>query len=331
MFQIHQWQRDARNPVFPPKEEFDATACMNPFVLRRDNEYWMFYAGGSKDGHRRICLATCPVDDVTQWKRHGPLFELGSKGAFDDSWCVLPCVHFIKDKWHLYYSGRSTVGSGLQAFHGMGLATSTDLLHWTKYSHEPLVDGSGWEQFPTNISFAGGGPIKEFRDVHGDIVYRMYHTLPTGTPSKDLLVDQAKRAVSADSHDGITWFNKQMLLEPRLEADYENAAVIALNPWTEGEGENRIHRAIYAGIGSRFGAYSICEAQSRDGVLWERGAPDENLAMPPSTTDGNGVWANKMCEYPNVIEENGKLRLFYCGNGYGATGIGTALAEKLQA
>ena len=37
-----------------------------------------------------------------------------------------------------------------------------------------------------------------------------------------------------------------------------------------------------------------------------------------------------MTEYPNVIEENGRLRLFYCGNGYGATGIGTALADPLE-
>jgi hypothetical protein len=36
-----------------------------------------------------------------------------------------------------------------------------------------------------------------------------------------------------------------------------------------------------------------------------------------------------MCEYANVIEEDGRLRVFYCGNGVGATGIGTAVAERL--
>jgi len=35
----------------------------------------------------------------------------------------------------------------------------------------------------------------------------------------------------------------------------------------------------------------------------------ENLALQPQ---GNG-WERAMVEYPNVIEENGKLRLFYCG------------------
>ncbi|MCX5659705.1 MAG: hypothetical protein NTW19_08290, partial [Planctomycetota bacterium] len=86
-------------------------------------------------------------------------------------------------------------------------------------------------------------------------------------------------------------------------------------------------RAIYAGIGTQFGAYAICEASSVDGDIWERGQPGENLSIPP--TGGHG-WESHMTEYPNVIEENGKLRLFYCGNGYGATGIGTAVAEMID-
>src|SRR4051794_8334891 len=76
-FQVHAWQRHERNPVFPPGTDFDASACMNPFVLRQEDEYWLFYAGGDKAGRRRICLATAPVSDVKEWKRLGPLFETG--------------------------------------------------------------------------------------------------------------------------------------------------------------------------------------------------------------------------------------------------------------
>jgi hypothetical protein len=137
-----------------------------------------------------------------------------------------------------------------------------------------------------------------------------------------LRVDQAKQSVVAHSRDGLTWFDKRVVLRPREDADYENAATIALNVWRT----RTRWRAIYAGIGTRFGAYSICEAVSNDGLDWERGRPGENLALPPV---GNG-WESKMTEYPNVIEEDGKLRLFYCGNGYGATGIGAAIAEKLD-
>ena len=106
-FRTHQWRRDPRNPVLPPgPDDFDATACMNPFVIREGDEYFLFYAGGDRQGGRRICLATCPVDDVAKWTRLGPLFSNGGPEDFDAWWCVLPCVHRIGGKWHLYYNGK---------------------------------------------------------------------------------------------------------------------------------------------------------------------------------------------------------------------------------
>lgn len=295
---------------------------MNPFVVRCGEEYWLYYAGADRQHHRRVCLAIAPADDVTKWRRLGPMFSLGRPGTFDHSWCVLPCVHKINGRWHLYYSGHSgEVGKGLQAFWGIGLATSDDLLHWTRHSDEPILRGDGFSRWPDNRGIAGGGRIQEIPQTDGRILYRMHYTLAVGRPSRDLLVDQAKYAVSADSWDGQAWFGKKVTLGPRLEADYENAATIALNVWHTG----KRWRAIYAGIGTRFGAYSICEAVSQDGLTWERGAPGENLALPPQ---GDG-WESRMTAYPNVIEENNKLRLFYCGNGYGATGIGTAFADPL--
>lgn len=319
-FQVHNWLRDARNPVFPPLESFDCGACMNPFVLRREDEYWMFYAGGDAAGARRICLAIAPVNDLTIWNRLGPIFDVGAPGSFDDLWCVLPCVHRIDGRWHLYYTGRGNDGEGLQSFRGIGLAVSDDLLHWTKYSHEPVLKGDGFAQYEDNAGIAGGGRIIEVSDV-GSTLLRMYYTLAVGTPSDDLLIDQRKLSVIAHSRNGLEWFDKRIVLEPRSDADYENAATIALNVWPIENG----FRAVYAAIGSRFGAYSICEAQSLGGLSWERGKPDENLALAPQ---GVG-WESEMVEYPNVIEENGRLRLFYCGNGYGATGIGTAPAEYI--
>jgi predicted GH43/DUF377 family glycosyl hydrolase len=322
-FRVHQWQRDPRNPILPPKGgDFDVGCCMNPNVITHEGQYWLFYAGADSKGHRRICVATCPIGEITKWKRHGSLFDLGGKGSFDESWCVLPCVHRIGGKWHMYYSGRSNRGGGLQAFPGIGLATSDDLLHWKKASDEPMILGDGYPEWPNNKGIAGGGPIIELPQPDGRTLYRMYYTLATGTPSKDLLVDQAKQAVTADSYDGLTWTNKRVVLRPRLDAPYENAATIALNCWKTKTG----WRAIYGGIGTQFGAYSICEAASDDGLNWYRGAPGENLVLPPGK---GGAWESKMTTYPHVIQEDGKLRLFYCGNGYGATGIGTAVAEPL--
>lgn len=322
-FQVHSWKRDPRNPVLPPGKDFDAGCCMNPFVLRQGDEYWLYYAGADKSGRRRICLATTPVSDLTAWKRHGPLFENGGKGSFDETWSVLPCVHRIGGKWHMYFSGRSAEkGTGLQGFNGIGLATSDDLKTWKRQGDTPILKGDGYPDWPDNRGIAGGGRIIEVPGENGKTIYRMYYTLATGKPSKKLSEDQAKQSVSADSTDGLTWTNRRVLLRPRPEVDYENAGVIALNVWKT----KTRWRAIYAAIGSKFGAYSIVEAVSTDGLTWDRGKPGENLAIAP----GGAAWESKMTEYPNVIEENGKLRLFYCGNGYGATGIGTAVAEMLD-
>jgi len=323
-FRVHNWERDPRNPILPPgPADFDATACMNPFTIRQGDEYYLYYAGGTPQGGRHICLATTPVNDVGDWTRHGPLLEMGGSGSFDAFWCVLPCVHRFGDKWHLYYTGRNPeLGAGLQSFTGIGLATSTDLKNWKKFSTEPVLRGDGFAQWPDNKGIAGGGSLIEIPQADGRILYRMYYTLATGTPNKDLTVDQAKQSVIAHSYDGIEWFDRRVVLQARADAEHEDAAAIGLNIWPASKG----WRAIYAGIGTRFGYYSICEATSPDGLTWERGKPNENLAMAPQ---GDG-WESKMVEYPNIIEENGRLRLFYCGNGYGQTGIGTALADKLD-
>lgn len=323
-FRVHAWERDARNPVFPPgTNDFDNGSCMNPFVLLRDGEYWMFYAGGDARGRRRICLATCPVDDLTAWRRHGPLFDVGGRDRFDESWCVLPCVHRIGGLWHLYYTGRSAAGNaGLQAFRGIGLAVSEDLRNWRKTSDEPVLLGDGYEEWPGNRGVAGGGSILELPQEDGRILYRMHYTVCTGTPNRDMRLDQAKHSAIVHSYDGRVWFDKRIILRARADAAYENAASIALNVW-RAETE---YRAVYAAIGTRFGAYSICEASSPDGLRWERGKPGENLALAPS---GEG-WESRMTEYPNVVREGDRIRLFYCGNGYGRTGIGTASARPLQ-
>lgn len=322
-FRIHQWQRDGRNPILPPGGiPEDVGCCMNPFAIRQKDEYWLYYAGADKGGRRRICLATTPVDDLTAWKRHGALFDLGEKSTFDETWCVLPCVHRIGGKWHLYHTGRnSQSGQGLQSFSGIGLHTSDDLLNWKPHGNrEPVLRGDGFERWPDNKGIAGGGRILDLTDEQGTL-YRMHYTLATGKAHKSIAVNQEKHSVIAHSRDGITWTDKRLVLSARPEADYEDTATIALNVWRSGDE----WRAIYGGIRAKDGAYTICEARSDDGLVWDRGAPGENLAIP----HGPAAWESKMTTYPNVIEENGRLRLFYCGNGYGATGIGTAVAEPL--
>ena len=110
-----------------------------------------------------------------------------------------------------------------------------------------------------------------------------------------------------------------MLRDP--DRDYEDIGVAGPVVHLETDGTFRMW---YSAIGTRHGFYSICYAESDDGVHWRRGAqPDDNLQLSPTGTG----WEQQMVEYPTVIREGDHLRMFYCGNGYGRSGIGTAVSK----
>ncbi len=54
------WEKDKNNPVLTPSTDenaFDRRRVLNPFVLRRDDKYYMWYTGQNKDGRWQIGLA----------------------------------------------------------------------------------------------------------------------------------------------------------------------------------------------------------------------------------------------------------------------------------
>lgn len=322
----HWWIRDSHNPVLPLGEagSFDATSCMNPCVLRKGDTYYLYYAGGDREGHRRICLATAAVANPTQWQRHGPLFDVGEPGSFDARWCVLPhVVQIAPDRWHLYYTGNSGVGEGLSAFPGMGLAISTDGERWEKYAESPILAPTGRDGDPDAKGIAGGSVLKVTLP-NGATEWRFYYT---GCPTvgDDLFLHQQKCCCLAVSQDGVEWERRGAVMVRDPDRDYENVAAAGPVVMQEADGSFRMW---YSAIGTRWGAYSIAYAESADGITWTRGhGYGDNLQLGPIGTD----WERQMVEYPSVIHEDDRLRLFYCGNGYGSSGIGTALSSPLRA
>ncbi|MFN0197408.1 MAG: hypothetical protein ACKVT0_11740, partial [Planctomycetaceae bacterium] len=176
-FMPHTWERDPRNPVFKPSADFDVKGCQGPFVVVHEGKYWLFYGGYGSTGMQKICLATAAVDRLTEWTSHGPILELGDVGTFDEVGATYPCVHRIGDRWHLYYTGRSTQ-DGPQHFsnyRGLGLAVSDNLRDWKKHSTEPVIDGAGYPGFPDNKVIVGLGRVMEIPQEDGRTLYRLYH------------------------------------------------------------------------------------------------------------------------------------------------------------
>lgn len=114
-----------------------------------------------------------------------------------------------------------------------------------------------------------------------------------------------------------------MLRDP--DRDYENVATAGPVVQQQGDGT---YRMWYSAIGTRWGYYAIGYAESEDGLHWRRGQGyGDNLQLGPV---GSG-WERQMVEYPSVAHDGRRTRLFYCGNGYGTSGIGTAVAAPLRA
>jgi hypothetical protein len=70
-------------------------------------------------------------------------------------------------------------------------------------------------------------------------------------------------------------------------------------------------------------AYRAGYAESKDGIHWQR--LDELAGI--DTSNEVNAWDSDAIAYPYVININGKLLMFYNGNGFGKTGFGYAVYE----
>lgn len=318
------WQRHSDNPILPPVSGngFDAARCMNPWAVKVDDQWRLYYSGAADSGRQAICMATAPAGDPSKWQRRGAVLKPDSApGAFDHKWCVLPhVIQVAPDKYHLYYTGNCGTGKGLSSFPGMGLATSSDGMHWEKYENNPILAPSGKQGDDDGIGIAGGS-VLQVNLPDGSKQFRFYYTgCPTTGDSHQL--DQQKRICLATSDDGIHWQKQGAVLRRDPERDYEDIAVAG--PVVR-QLPDKTFVMWYSAIGTRWGYYCICYCESDDGISWRRGEKyEDNLQLAPQ---GAG-WEAQMVEYPSIIRCCDKLWMFYCGNGYGKTGIGAAQCHE---
>lgn len=122
-----------RGPIFSGGSktkytDHDARGAAGRCIVRDidTKKYFMFYEAVGSDYKRTIGLAVSD-DGITEWKRHPlPVLSPSEENGAWDSGCVgTPwAVSMAQGKWRLYYSGRSTRGSG--PWEGIGLALSCD-------------------------------------------------------------------------------------------------------------------------------------------------------------------------------------------------------------
>jgi len=125
-------------PVLWPETAYEQGGGLeDPRVVKIGDLYYLTYTGYNLHD-AQLCLATS--HDLVHWQRHGVILP-AYKGAWNTQWTksgsILP--RQINGKWWMYYLGTKR-DSDNKARDYMGLASSTDLLHWSDATNQPVLD-----------------------------------------------------------------------------------------------------------------------------------------------------------------------------------------------
>jgi hypothetical protein len=232
-----------------------------------------------------------------------PILTLGKAGAFDE-FGIMPSS-FVRrgDAIYMYYSGWTRARTTPYTL-AIGVAVSRDggnefarlgdgptmglSLHEPYFVTGPIVraDGDNWQMWYLNCL------RWEFAQSKAEPIYRISHAT-----SKDGLVwmQDGKSAVTAYSDAEC-----QDILAPFYFRNQWHA-IFAWRDAINGDGR-----------------YRLGHVESADLRSWER---DDARAGIQLSSKG---WDSEMMCYPQVLQLDGRLLLFYCGNEFGKGGFGIA-------
>src|SRR6202453_1782817 len=120
-------------PVFSPEKNYEKDGGVeDPRLVLFDGTYYLTYTGYNKKD-AQLCLATSK--DLIHWERKGVILP-AYKGRWNVRWTKSGAIvpEKIGGKYWMYYLGTTPDNNDQ-----MGLASSTDLLHWTDATDAPVV------------------------------------------------------------------------------------------------------------------------------------------------------------------------------------------------
>lgn len=129
------------------------------FWFARDGaDYHVFYLqapqelAGRETRHWHVSIGHAVSQDLSTWEAlPDALAPSQTSGDWDDYTTWTGSIFKHEKTWYLYYTGTNHAEKGL--VQRIGLATSSDLLHWEKYPQNPLVttDARWYELLDLNL------------------------------------------------------------------------------------------------------------------------------------------------------------------------------------
>ena len=163
-------------------------------------------------------IAHAISEDGFRWKATDPALHTGAHGCFDDDmlWTMQVVRHPDRELFLMYYTGCSRREHG--QVQRIGLATSPDLVHWTRHSPDPVVSAAG-PHYNSDVNRVGfvscRDPFVFWDDTGG---WHMLFTARTSAGDRF-----ASGCIGhATSTDGLSWELQAPLFAP---AEYEDLEV----------------------------------------------------------------------------------------------------------
>ena len=236
-----------------------------------------------------------------------PILELGKRGTFDEFGTYPVSVIRNSNEVIAYYGGWTRCES-VPFNVAIGMAKSKDGgRKFERIGEGPILSYSLDEPF-----ILSGPKIRCFNNIY----YLWYIAgtkwiLDSGKPEP---VYKIRLAIS---NDGLEWkkINKN-LIKDKLEDDEAQASPDVF--YFEGKYHMFFCYRKSKQYRGKENGYRIGYASSYDLINWVR---DDELAGINISEEG---WDSEMISYPHVCEIDGKLFLFYLGNGVGIEGFGVA-------
>ena len=145
-------------PVLFPEADYEKDGGVeDPRLLKIGEIYYLTYTGYNKKD-AQLCLATSK--DLVHWERKGVILP-SYKGHWNVGWTKSGAIvpEKIEGKYWMYFLGTSADKTDQ-----MGLAYSTDLLHWTEAAETPVLPRRPG-QFDSRVVEPGPPPIVTSRGI----------------------------------------------------------------------------------------------------------------------------------------------------------------------
>lgn len=292
-----------------PANVYSQTHLQGPVAIELRDRIRVYVAGRQSDGKSYPTFVDVALNDPTSviGFHESAVIPHGPLGTFDEDGIMPACALEVGQQIWLYYSGwnrRVTI-----PYHNTtGLAKSLDGGGaFTRSFDGPILDRTPLEPFMAVTPWV----------LRRESVWKVWYVSGLSWIEVAGRLEPVYGIKYGESSDGINWRRSGDLVIPQRHT----GEAIARPCVIEADGAYHMWYCYRDSIDFRNGrgSYRIGYSFSADGYIWQRA---DHLSGIEASSKG---WDSAMLCYPYVLQRQGRLYLFYNGNGFGQTGFGCAV------